>query len=486
MASKRTSAKRNKATPKRRRAKAASAAAAQILAWEDDPESGLAPIQRPAANLSGAPFPTRIENMAAPAPKIYKKGTAEFRYWNAADALRRGCDFWGAIIGVVPWQPGGVLPVDLDHGEDLNAFYDRVGLRFFHGAAGAQTVFSGESPDIVCHELGHALLDAIRPELWDAGSAEIAAFHESFGDMSAILSTLQIQSVRFAILQETQSHLFRSSRLSRLAEQLGRAIRLIRADLADPDCLRNAVNSFFYREPESLPPNAPASQLSSEPHSFSRVFTAGFFGTLSNMLALSGGQPTEQQLQAVSVDAAKLLVAAILAAPVVPNYYSQVAAHMLEADQLTFGGKYRESITAGFTHCGILSLQSLRAVAKARPVGAAARRPMVQASSLPHLGLVGDDFGITGEKILVRVASDGPRLPALSAAMTGNSLPAADAERAARCFLEDLLQRGHVSVASKASYAMRENPRSRKSHELVRTQAGLALTRCLFDCGWPP
>src|SRR5262249_30524837 len=84
--------------------------------------------------------------------------------------------------------------VDLDFGVDLNAFYDREGLKFFHGSGAGRTVFSGESPDIVCHELGHALLDSFKPQLFDAASIEVAAFHESFGDMSAILSALQLSA----------------------------------------------------------------------------------------------------------------------------------------------------------------------------------------------------------------------------------------------------------------------------------------------------
>jgi hypothetical protein len=65
-------------------------------------------------------------------------------------------------------------------GVDLNAFYDREGLKFFHGSAAAgRTVFSGESPDIVCHELGHALLDSFKPQLFDAASIEVAALDKS-------------------------------------------------------------------------------------------------------------------------------------------------------------------------------------------------------------------------------------------------------------------------------------------------------------------
>jgi hypothetical protein len=52
----------------------------------------------------------------------------------------------------------------------------------------------------VCHELGHALLDSFKPQLFDAASIEVAAFHESFGDMSAILSALQLPGVREGVL----------------------------------------------------------------------------------------------------------------------------------------------------------------------------------------------------------------------------------------------------------------------------------------------
>src|ERR1700742_1536785 len=47
-------------------------------------------------------------------------------------AARGRSNFWGSIAPGLSWQVGAVLPVDLDRGVDLNAFYDRVGLRFFH------------------------------------------------------------------------------------------------------------------------------------------------------------------------------------------------------------------------------------------------------------------------------------------------------------------------------------------------------------------
>src|SRR6201999_526490 len=143
---------------------------------------------------------------------------------------------------------------------------------------------------------------------------EVPAFHESFGDMSAMLTELQLESVRTAVIAATGGKLARASRLSRLRAQLGWAIREVAPDAVDRDCLRNAANSFFYRDPVSLPPSAPANQLSSEPHSFSRVFTGAFLSGLAGMYTASAkGQAA---LQKVSVDLGTLLINAVTATPV--------------------------------------------------------------------------------------------------------------------------------------------------------------------------
>src|SRR5262249_56216236 len=106
--------------------------------------------------------------------------------------------------------------------------------------AGGGTVFSSESPEFVCHELGHAVLDSLKPQLFDAASIEVAAFHESFGDTSAILSALQLPSLREGVLAETGGVLHRASRLSRLAEQLGWGIRPAVPSAVEAHCLANA------------------------------------------------------------------------------------------------------------------------------------------------------------------------------------------------------------------------------------------------------
>jgi hypothetical protein len=56
---------------------------------------------------------------------------------------------------------------------------------------------------------------------------------------------------------------------------------------------------------------APASQLSSEPHSFSRVFTGAFYESLVGMLAAVASNPSapsHEELHSVANDLASILV----------------------------------------------------------------------------------------------------------------------------------------------------------------------------------
>jgi hypothetical protein len=464
-----------------------------ISTWEQDPGSADQPtggqlLQRPAPTLTRSPLPTTIRNPGSvPPAKVYAPGTPEFRYWAAADALRRGSDYWGALLPGVSWEVGARLPVDLDHGVDLNAYYDRVGLRFFHGTAGGRTLYSGESPDVVCHELGHAVLDSIKPQLWDAASTEVAAFHESFGDMSAILTALQLPSLRQAVLTETGGVLYRSSRLSRLAEQLGWAIRTDYPGAADRDCLRNAVNSFFYRDPGTLPSSGPATTLSSEPHSFSRVFTGGFFEALAGMLKARSASDEANLLQ-VSQDMGRILVSAIRSAAVVPTFYSQVAANMVQLADAQFKG-YRQAINSAFVRHGIVS----PAAAVGIPLAAArARAAPAQPERLPTITLSVAEYGLGVDSIAVHAAAAPKRLKVAGAALAFGSATPPSEEAAAKSFFEDLVRRGRLKVQGVArARAAITRPHAAETHEtytheLRREGKGVVLRRVRIDCAFCP
>ena len=102
-----------------------------VNAWEDDPLEGTI-VQRPVPSLTAGKLKYRFGGPAV-RPGPYEVGTAEFRYWTAAEALRRGADFWTARLPSLKWQTGSILNVLLDEGTDLNAYYDRQALTFFHG-----------------------------------------------------------------------------------------------------------------------------------------------------------------------------------------------------------------------------------------------------------------------------------------------------------------------------------------------------------------
>jgi hypothetical protein len=487
-----------KRTPKTPKTPKKTAPEATILAWEDDPlvasvpvPVAATPVRRPVPDLAAAALKVEIRHVTSPgppAPKEYPTGSPEFRYWAAADALHRGIAFWtGLLPAGLKWfrTVGKALRVELDAGEDLNAFYTREGLEFFHANVGGHPVFSGESPDIVCHELGHALLDALRPQLFNAASIEAAAFHESFGDMSALLVALQLPSIRSRVLVQTEGRLYRSSRHSRIAEQLGWAIRQVRPDSVDPDCLRNAVNSFFYMDPSQLPPDGPAGQLSSRPHSFSRVFTGAFLETLGGMLRIAG--PTEEGLLQVSQDLGQLLVDAIRRAPVVPAYFSQVAAAMLDADRSRFSGRYRDALKSSFVRHGVLSLTAAAAKTSLPPEGlalAAAPEPS-DAPELPMAEIVASAYGLGVDRILVHAPSEPVRFQAFGAAPDLGESPSHGQAEDAQYFLEDLFRRGRVDLGDHGDEDSRvSHPFSKKTHRLVRSDGGLALQRIRFDCGF--
>ena len=406
------------------------------MAWQDDPISKLPPIALPVPVLAKAPLKLRIKGPAVK-PGIYDTGHTAVPLLERRGRGAAGCGFLGAFARRHPlaarrsasgWTRRRQRP-------------ERV-LRPCRTSLSSTTRPAERSstrprvPDVVCHELGHACLDAHRPELFDAPYIEVGSFHESFGDMSAILSALQLPSVRAAALSGIKGR--KSSQLSRLAEQLGWALRQIDPTLVERDCLRNAYNSFHYVDPQTLPDDAPASKLCAEVHSFSRVFTGAFYDILSGMLKIRSTSPKDADLVAVATDAAKLLMDATTAAPVQPDYYAQVASHMIDADTARFGGKYRSALTSTFVKRKIIPPQAVRALppvkgkaAKSAAVtsGPAAKPPKPQ---IHRLALSAKDFGLGEGTLIVDAPAEQKPFPIASAAiMHRNVDTAANVQRAA-------------------------------------------------------
>jgi len=477
-----------RATHPAKRAVTKRAPSANISAWQDDPGSGLDTISRPMPDLSKGSLKYKIKG-ASVAPGVYGKGTPQFRYWTAAEALRRGGDFWAPLLGVGKWEPGPVLGVSLDKGVDLNAYYDRTELAFFHQKLGQVTYYSGESPDVVCHEMGHACLDAHRPQLWDAPFIEAGAFHESFGDMSAILSALQLPSVRAVALAGIKG--YKSSQLSRCAEQLGAAIRQVAKTAVDRDCLRNAYNAFKYVDPQTLPDNAPATKLCAEVHSFSRIFTGAFYEILSGMLNIRSKSPTQADLATVATDFAQLLMDATTAAPVQPDYFAQVASHIIDADTARFAGKYRSALTTTFVKRLIVPRAAVQALAAHKgkvPAAAGAMAMAIRPQTQVHnVTLDAQEFGLGDKKLVVMAPLEQKSFLSAAAALAHKRAGPDTVEQATHRFVKMLFAHDRVDTeaGTKRIAVNASTPRDklRKTHVLTKTKDGLKLTRRLFHCG---
>lgn len=519
----RTAARKSSAPRGAARGRGGAAAAPAIQGWPTDPMGGLPPLQLPVPAMPGASLPTRVIAPArAPVAQVHPLGTDGFRYWTAAEALRRAAAFWTAA-GARGWHPnvGASIPVRMDDGVDLNAYYARndfppedikQGLSFFHDtvldvATGRQiTVFSAESPDVVAHELGHAVLDSLKPALFEVASIEAAAFHESFGDMSAILTALQLPSVRQAVLEETDGNLRRNSSVSRVAEQLGFAIRQRSPGGVDRDSLRNAANSFIYVDPLTLPSTGPATQLTRAAHNFSRVFTGAFLEALGGMVTKLAARPRVDDVQQASFDMGRILARGAAAAPVSTKFFQAVAEQMVLADGSLFSGKYAEALTTAFIRRGLMSVRSLAApeAVGARPARAAAAAVRFSAAAAGR----GPRRAAASDRP-VEVAIDGAALGLAVKTLYVNAPPVDDASAAPmsmmagvaaretlvapritdlQAFVEALIVRGRVSLppaigARRGLVASLSQGRKHATHYLnKRPDDALELKRIAFEC----
>jgi hypothetical protein len=194
----------------------------------NDPLAGsTAPGMRVQTKRKNRPAARATFTFSNAAPDgVFNPGTAEFLFWQCREAGLAALEAWETFAGTLTrWQGNRKkLPLLQDVAVDVNAFYDRSSFSFFHRTIGAKTFFSGASTDVVAHEVGHGLLDSIRPELWDAPFLEAGAFHEAFGDCTAILTAINDLDTRKKLLAATTT-LRKSNFVESTAEELSDGIR---------------------------------------------------------------------------------------------------------------------------------------------------------------------------------------------------------------------------------------------------------------------
>ena len=106
-----------------------------------------------------------------------------------------------------------------------NAYYERAtsSLQFFSfpGDDIVPTVHTSLSLDIVSHEAGHAILDAIAPHLYDCVTPQSLALHEAVGDLTALFATLNRDRLRRRLLEAGDYSIEGSNAYTRIATAFG-------------------------------------------------------------------------------------------------------------------------------------------------------------------------------------------------------------------------------------------------------------------------
>jgi hypothetical protein len=115
----------------------------------------------------------------------------------------------------------------------------------------------------------------------------------------------------------------------------------------------------------------------------------------------------------------------------------------------------------------------------------AAAGGVMRRNELPPVALSAAEYGLGDRPLLVRAAAEPRRFAVAGAAFGVGTVTPSNSEHAARAFVEDLLQRGHIDIGSAGHPEARlVHPHGFKTHRLVPTAEGLMLSRILFDCGF--
>jgi hypothetical protein len=286
---------------------------------------------------------------------LYPTNTVSFLEWQVREAALRTMAAFEAMDGrkLQRWARAGnprMLDVHYIAGFDINAYYNGNDLGFFQTPVDNNAFeFTGASTDVVSHEVGHAILDALRPDLWDITFLEVAAFHEAFGDCIALLTTLHDPAMRKDLASGTT--LGRRN----FAETWGEHLSWLAG--AEPRQARNNVKWHL-----------PTSQ--DEEHDFSVIFTGCIYDMIAAHFRASKNKSSADLLTSATT-IAKLLFRATRAAQAVPRFFHAVGrAMVLDAGQ---DRKLRDIIKKAFDNHGIALGAAALTVPKSRLAGSAVR-----------------------------------------------------------------------------------------------------------------
>lgn len=295
---------------------------------------------------------------------------------------------------VKKWAATNNLVVNTRAGYDANAYYDRRGLKFFYFKANKKTIYTCDSADVVIHELGHAILDSIRPDFWNVAAFEVGAFHESFGDITALLSCLSYDVCLNYLLKSTNNDLTKSNFASQLAEQFGISLKI-------GNSLRNALNAYNYVDPSTLPYDG--NGLIQEIHSFSQVWTGTFYDLLVEFFNLFG--KNYAALVKARDLSAEFLFNAIKNTPANNKFFMALANNYIAYDLSKYSSQYTSILTKVFLNRNLISAPLAESLTN-KKFNILSDNNNVLVKEEKFTSLSCSEFNLTGNEFNVQIAAD--------------------------------------------------------------------------------
>lgn len=165
---------------------------------------------------------------------------------------------------------------------DANAYYDpekkAVLFGYFEAAQNVGginfpggVIFTALSPDIIAHEMTHAILDSIHPRFIENTNPDVPAFHEGFADIVALLQRFTIPSLVEHQIAQTRGNLEEFSFLGELATQFGNALD------GNRGALRGAIGKMEKGKWKRYKPNPEDYRTIYEPHDRGAILVAAVF-----------------------------------------------------------------------------------------------------------------------------------------------------------------------------------------------------------------
>jgi hypothetical protein len=276
---------------------------------------------------------------------VFPQGHGSFTGANAFGAAAATVNKYNQVLGEltgkkIEWAFGKEqLKVSPETGEWPNAFYARQfeGVHFFD----VKHTSTGDSGEVASHEVGHAVLDALRPGYLGATGPESGAFHEAFGDVLAMLMTLGNDQAVERITAQTSGDLSANRNiLSDMGEGFGKA-------LGREGGIRTSFNQFTYKDPATLPERGDENNLGHEVHDFSRLWSGAFYDVLDGIADANraAGMSPQAALKAAGEEGWKLLVGQMEKSSAnSETTFKEMAANLLAGDAQFNGGQRQELI----------------------------------------------------------------------------------------------------------------------------------------------